>query len=233
MILQSETEILNNIHIIAFLVVIATFLIIAVLFSLKMKRKPKNIKNYIRGIVIFMIFYAISRMAEVSKMLFSIFIGTIDPTIADILWYMGAIFGAVALFVLLLVLERYILERKTKFILSILTISLLILAILLDPQAGATSPGKILLYLSSAPALSIPIIYFYIGYKTSGDTRRRSIMAGIGFMIAFLGIIVDTALGNLIFDSLLGNFMGGVLTYITFMICVPVGLLIYYRSIQY
>ena len=233
MILQSEAEILRNLHIIAYSVVIVSFLLIAILFAFKMKGKPKNIKNYILGIVIFLTFYAVSRVMELTRMLISLILGTIDPDLGIALYLAGAIFGTVAVAIVLFVLEKYILEKKTKYILTILTISLLILSLIFNPRGSATGIGKIFLYISSAPALSIPIIYFYIGFKTSGDTRKRSITAGIGFLIAFFGIIVDTALGSLVFTIIMGDFMGTLMPYTLFMICVPVGLIIYYRSIQY
>lgn len=235
MFFQTNTDFLDTTHIITLLIVICSFLIIAILFSFKLKDKPRSAKNYIIGIILFMILYAISRTCELSK----IIIGLDDPydttlTIRTVLYLMSAIFGTVAVFILLVVLERYILEKKTKFIFSILTISFLILALIFNPSGGPVNLGKFFLYLSSIPALSIPLIYFYFGYKTTGVTRKRAIEAGIGFLIAFLGIIMDSAIGTSLFSILLGNINYGLLVaYILFAICVPIGLIIYYRAIHY
>jgi len=219
-----DSEIVSMVHSLAYLTAIITFTIFGILFLFKLKNKPPKIRNYLIGIVLFLFLYAISRSAE----LINDFIE--DP--GALLWYLGAIFGAISLLPLLFVLEFYIIEKKTKFIFTILSFVLFILAMILDPRAS-NSIGKNLLYISSFPALTVPFMYFYVAYKTSGDTRKRSIGAGVGFLIAFFGIIVDTALGNLVFKALVGVEYGNLVTAIIYMISIPTGLIVYYRSIRY
>jgi len=223
-----DAEIMSMINSTKFLLAIITFAVMGTLFLLKIRGKTGKIRNYLIGIVLFLFLYAVSRISEFSRTLVS---G--DTVFRDVTWYLGAIFGAMALIPLLFVLEHIILEKKSKYIFTILSVAFFLLAIILDPSGSATSPGKIFLYLASAPALSVPFMYFYVGYKTSGDTRKRSIWAGIGFLVAFFGIIIDTALGNMIFDALLGDEIGGLATSILYMITLPLGMIIYYSSIKY
>lgn len=227
MILLTESEIVSNVHAVAYLVAIITFILMGILFIFKARDKPKNIRYYIIGIILFLFLYAASRLAEFIR-------AVMDHTFFDdVAWWLGAIFGTVALLPLLYVLEHYILEKKTKYFFTFLTLALFIGALILNPRGSATSIGKILLYAASFPALAVPFMYFSVAIKTTGDTRKRAIGAGLGFLIAFLGIIADTALGNQLFDALLGTFIGGLTTSILFMIFVPIGMIIYYKSIRY
>ena len=69
--------------------------------------------------------------------------------------------------------------------------------------------------------------------QTGVLTNSQIIFLFGGFLIAFFGIIVDTALGNLVFRALIGAEYGNLVTVIIYMIFIPMGLIIYYRSIRY
>jgi hypothetical protein len=118
-------------------------------------------------------------------------------------------------------------------LISFTELILLILALILGASSSEVNIGKILLYLSSFTALTIPIIYFYIGIKTSGETRTRSMGAGVGFLIAFIGIIINTFLGRSIARFLLGVFWGNIIANILYGGLVVIGLTVYYKYIKY
>jgi hypothetical protein len=177
--------------------------------------------------VAFLLLYAISRVADLLRNELPL-----SLEIRDYLWYLGAIPGSIGVTVLIFVLELYILEKKTKFIITIVQFSLLILGLLLGANATDLGVGKILIYVSSFTALIIPIIYFQFGYKTTGETRKRSISAGLGFFIIYVGIVCRTQLVENIFSGFWGD-PGIFLLYILFPSFILIGLIIYYISIKY
>lgn len=217
--------------IIVALVVIGSFLSLMLLFLIKRKDKSDKERIYLLGISIFFLLYAISRIADLTIILSNEYQ---EYEIRNIpIDIFVSITGALALLALILSLEYAVLNKKTKFIFSIVETVFIIFALIFSPTEGRISVGRIFIYLASAPAIIIPIIYFYIGYQTSGETKIRAIGAGIGFIIAFLGIVINTLAGKMILILVLDNLTAEYVKTILFGILVPLGLVIYYRSVKY
>ena len=224
------TLLIEFVDVLSQIIAICIFTIFGLLFLLKSRDKPVNIRNYILGIVAFLLLYAISRVPDLLGAIpqASVIVESLGVT----RWYIGAIASAIGLTILLFVLEKYILEKKTKYILTITQFGLFILGLLLGAGGTGVGVGKTLVYVSSFIALIIPIIYFQIGFKTTGETRKRSIGAGLGFFILYVGIVAKSQFVEDLFRGFWGD-LGILLVYIFYCTFVLIGLVIYYISIKY
>ena len=216
---------LNYVDCLAQLLGICIFSIFCVLFLIKSKNKSKSARNYLLGIAAFLGLYALSRIADLTR-----YMPLETPLPADVIWYMSTITGTIGLTILLFVLELYILEKKTKFIITITESTIFILGILLG--GNSTQIGLTLVYVSSFIALIIPIIYIQIGFKTSDKTRKRAIGAGVGFFIHYAGIVCRTRLVQNLAFIFWGD-IGTLLVYICYFGFVFIGLTIYYFSVKF
>ncbi|MHA1292716.1 MAG: hypothetical protein ACTSQJ_08635 [Promethearchaeota archaeon] len=228
--------------------VLFSLFLTGILFFVKSRNQDKIVQQYMNGIGLFMILYGIGR---VFIFIFNISIEPFvwrlypeqfttklegDPNLLfrfQITWYFSMILSSIAVMILLIQLERYILEKKTKYILSFVQLALIILALTFGAIGGSEmTAGKIIVYLSSLPLLFIPLTYFYFAYKSSGITRKRAIGAGMGILIFFLGVAANTAAVKAIFIPYWG--MNAIyFSYIMFGILIPIGLTIYLKSIKY
>ena len=80
--------------------------------------------------------------------------------------------------------------------------------------------------------VAIPLIYLYLGIKTSGDTRMRALGAMTGMIILFTGIVFNSSFGKTQLEGLYG-IPGLQITYILYGLCTAIGIFVYLKSIQY
>ncbi len=244
----------NNIELIDYLIifilieVIFIFFYLGFLFLKKAKDKQERIKIYLLCIAFFLILYGIDRIIFfLHEFLFENFVWSISPMdfsetlkndsekafIYDIVWRIGTSIGSAGLLIFLLGFESKILEKKTKFIFSIIQCTTLVLSLIFGTTADEITIGRLILYFGLLPALAIPICYFYLGGKAKGIARKRAIGAGLGFLIFYLGVAVNSTAGKTIFYFILGGMTGVYLSYIIYCVFVNLGLIIYMKSIQY
>jgi len=151
----------------------------------------------------------------------------------DLYWYSGTAISALSMAIMLFELERHILKKKTKYGLSIFQVVTITLGLILGASsAEEVSFGKYMLYISSIPALFVPIIYLYYGFKTTGDSRKRAFKSAAGFMIFFLGSMVNSTLGKTISLNLFGEY-GVIINYLLYGILSSVGIVIYHKSLVF
>ncbi|MFO8018975.1 MAG: hypothetical protein R6U96_10090 [Promethearchaeia archaeon] len=247
----SNIEFIDVIIISCHLLVIGVLIITGILFYGKSRGKASNIKKYLKGIILFMLIYSVSRLVMfIFELTFDPFIWQLTPTETEIaltydpnlnfrysiFWYTGTILGAIAFFIILFDLETFILLKKTKYIPSAFLAIIYILGLSLGAVgAEQITLGKFFLSISAIFPLLIPITYFFFAYKSSGDTRRRAIGAGIGFTIFFLGIGLNSTMGKAIFIFLLSpeEIVGVYASYIMYAVLAIIGLIIFLKSIHY
>jgi len=150
----------------------------------------------------------------------------------DIIWRISTAIGSIGLLIFLIEFESKILEKKSKFILSIIQGVTLTFSLILGAQADRMTAGRYILYFGLIPALTVPLLYFYIGIKTSGDARKRAIGAGFGFLIFYIGVAANSSGGKSVFNFLAG-LSGLQFSYILYGIFISIGLIIYIKSIRY
>ena len=246
----SNIEFMDIIIISSHLLVIGFLFITGLLFFVKSRDKAPNIKKYLIGIILFMIFYGISRLVMfVFELTSDPFIWQLTPAETDtliannsdfrfrynIFWYTGTILGAIAFFIILFDLETFILQKKTHYILSGFLAIVYIFGLSLGASgAGEITIGKFLLYLSGIAPLFVPITYFFFAYKSSGITQKRALGAGAGFTVFFMGIGLNSTMGKAIFIFLLASeSMGVYFSYILYGVLSIIGLIIFLKSIHY
>ncbi|MHA1273576.1 MAG: hypothetical protein ACTSQS_09085 [Promethearchaeota archaeon] len=216
---------------------------------LKSRNKGENVKNYLRGIAIFFLLYGLAKsIVFLFELTFPVnFVWNIgekdfnkifseNPDLSlrhDIVWRFTATLGVAGVAFLMYQLEKQILEKKTKFIFTIITIITVIPAILFGVKGkDEIDIVRIILYAGNIMLIVIPLIYLYLAGKTSGATRLRALGAMSGILILFLGIVFNSSIGKSLFENLYG--ISGIhITYILFGICVAIGTIIYLKSIQY
>ncbi|MHA1490292.1 MAG: hypothetical protein ACTSRI_11635 [Promethearchaeota archaeon] len=253
MIFQNLSNILpmDIIIIICWLVVIISFVILSIFLIYKSKGKPKRIKYYLLVISIFFILYCVNRL------IFFVHELTFEPnfvwsyTIAELnnvyesnpslsenyslYWRFATSVGSIGLLFFLIGLESHMLEKKSKFLLSIFQAIISTFSIMCGVSKGdELTIAKILLYIAILPALAVPFIYFYFAAKSKGAVRKRALGAGFGFLIFYIGIAINSSAGKNLFQFFyLVNINGILFSYILYGILVPVGLIIYAKSIKF
>jgi cell division protein FtsW (lipid II flippase) len=134
---------------------------------------------------------------------------------------------------LLYQLEKRILEKKTKYLLTLIQIITVVPALLFGVSSkDAITWIKILLYFGNAWSISIFFIYLYYAGKTTGETRKRAIGAAIGMLFIFGAIVANSSFGKTHYDYTYG-IEGLYFTYYLFAILASSGILIYMKSIKY
>ncbi len=235
--------------IICYTLVCAALLSVGSYLLYKSRGQAKKVRNYLIGISIFFILYGIARvMVFTFELTFpndfvwnisasdfeEIFKSNSDIALRhDITWRFTTGIGTAGLAILMFELEDNILERKSKFIITIITIVTVIPSLILGVE-GKDEIGfvRFILYVGNFMVVFIPLIYFYLALKTSGPTRKRAIGAMIGILIFFFGIIWNSAIGKSLFEGSMG--IAGIhLSYVLFCSFVVVGMIIYMKSIQY
>ncbi|MBD3229121.1 MAG: hypothetical protein GF329_13110 [Candidatus Lokiarchaeota archaeon] len=100
---------------------------------------------------------------------------------------------------MIFIIERYILENKTKFIFTSIGIITLVFSVVGGPEIGriAISFGTV------SMGVILIILYSYLSIKSSGYVRKRSLEALIGILLLYFGIILDSNLGVLTVQMLI------------------------------
>ncbi len=245
---MSNIEFIDVIVIICHLSVSLTLWILGGKLIKKSKGKPDITKNYILGISMFMLLYGISRIFMFYFELQSDpFIWYLLPDqtetllnedqslsrIYDICWYSGTAISSFAIAILLYELEKHILQKKTKFVLTIFQIATITLGLIFGASSATeVGFGKYMLYISSIPALFIPVIFIYYAIKTAGDTQKRAALSAMGFILFFVGSALNSTLGKNISINLWGE-VGVLVNYILYGIFSSLGMIIYHKSLVF
>jgi len=228
---------------------VVSLFITGVLFFLKARNKSETVKYYLWGIVTFVVCYGIVRLImlllelSVQPFPWQMSIEQANQLLANnpvlnerfmFVWYIQSILGAFGLFIFLFQLETYILEKKTKYLLSLSQLTFSILGLIVGAtQITEITIGKIILYISFIiPAAFVPIIYFHFALITSGSTRARASGAGWGYLIFYAGIASTSQGLKEILESWLGQ-PGIWLSYIMYGTLVAIGLIIFQLSVKY
>jgi hypothetical protein len=152
-------------------------------------RKSKS--NFTLGVALFFLLIMLSRILIMPLVYFYGYDGSIQyllpyPTLLwlqigfNVLSYSGV-------FILYLVLERYIIN--TKFIFSAMTLILLTLSIMNYFFVQNQFPWQIPFFI--AVVLGFPIIYLNMAIKSSGDIRRNAITLALGMVLFELGMALS------------------------------------------
>ncbi len=110
----------------------------------------------------------------------------------DLFWRIATLSGLVGWTFFIFVIEKYLI-RKTKFIFSIIGLGTLIICLIFGPyEIGllATRTGPILM------GLILILLYFYLIFTSDGDVRKKALMATLGLIVLFIGIGIDSTLGQ-------------------------------------
>ncbi len=250
MILQnlSNIETIDYLIICCYSAVIAAFMISGIILVIRLKDKQKQIRNYLLGIALFFILYGIARIIMfLFELTFDPFVWRIDVNEFDkifaehpeidarheIVWRASTGIGTLGVVILMYQLELRILEKRTKFIFTILQIVSVIPALILGVEGkDEITVVRIILYAGNVLLLFIPLFYLYYAFKTTGETRKRAIGATMGIFILFFGVLFNSSIGKTLFNTTFG-IQGLYITYYLFAICVVIGIVIYMKSIKY
>lgn len=228
---------------ISYIVVCISFLSAGVNFLLKARGKHQRIRNYLLGIGIFMLLYG---SAKVIVFLFELtfeidYIWNITATEFEIIftarpdlelyhefiWRLTTGIGTAGLVIFIYELEILVMEKKTKFVFTILAIVTVIPALVFGTSGkDALDWVRIVLYIGNILVVFVPLFYFYLAFKTTGDTRKRAIGAAVGMLLTFAGVIFNSSIGKSLTNQI-------VFTYLFFGILVFLGVIVYSKSIRF
>ena len=230
-----------------FLITFSCCVIIGCLFFFKAKSRTPSDRNYLLAIGLFILLFGISRFI---KFYFEI---TIQPTFMwnmtldeftslldanpgielyyDVIWRLYISVRSVGVILLLFELEKLILEKKTKYVFTIIKIITLIPVLIYGYNINETIIFRIIMLVGDFLFLVLPAIYVYFSYKTTWKTRRNAFTAGISLFLIFVGLACQSTFMIIIAEGLFGLF-GVHLTHIFFSVFVTIGVLLYNFSIK-
>jgi hypothetical protein len=226
-----------------------TLLFCGIVFISKSRGKVKEYRQYLLGMGIFFLLYGISRIVMFSfEMLFPIdFVWNLSASdfrlifannpdivfVHEIIWRITSLIGNVGLILLMYIVERHILEKKLKYIPTIFMIFSAIPALILGAgqQKDELSIFRIVMYIGNFLLILVPLMYLYLGLKTSGRTKKRAISATIGMTTMFAGVTINSSMGKTVFESL-GGIDGLKISYILYGTFVAIGVLITLNSVR-
>ena len=251
MLLQNLSNIqpIDVIIIICHSLVVASLFFTGIFFFLKARRQSEVTKHYLWGIVTFVFCYGIVRFImflfelSVDPFVWYISITEVNQILAEnpvlnerfnFIWYIQSILGTFGLFIFLFQLETYILEKRTKYLLSICQLIFSILGLIIGAiQITEVTIGKIILYISYViPAAFVPLIYFHFARITTGSTRNRALGAGIGYLIFYGGIAFSSQGLKEVLESIWG-LQGIWFSYIMYGLLITIGLIVFLVSVKY
>lgn len=244
----SDIELIDYVIIICHLIVISTVILAGIIFLTKMKDKSKDTKQYLLGISLFFICYGIAQtVMAIFEITFDPFIWRIhiddfgdifkqNPDLSlryEIAWRLQQAISSIGIIFLIYQLERRILEKKTKYLFTIIKTFTTIIAVSFGSgQKDQIGVVTIINYIGSALVIIIPLFYIYLAIKTSGETRARALITSLGIWLLFFGVVFNSSIGKRIFTA--GWGMEGLFfTYYLFAACILIGTLIYMKTLQY
>jgi len=246
----SEFNVFDYLILFGYIEIIFFVVIVSILFLRNRRDKPERLKNYLIGISIFLICFAVNWALIIYRDYFMDFTVMIlypenyneilvsdfyEITIFNTIWRIATAFVGFGLLVFIIVFELYILNKKTHFILSIIQAFFAIFSLFIGARGGDEIVElKIFLYLGYFSGFVIPIIYFILGARSTGSARRNSFGAGIGFLLLFFGIAFNSTVvqyvGTLVFNIPRATFevIGSLIS----IGCINAGIIIYKISIK-
>ncbi len=181
------------------MVVIVVKMVLAIFIGVKL-RKSKEEENpvaplFMRSIMYLMIFWTISRILFT---IFDFFLTLNNPNNYPLFpniwfWKFGAMFSAVPVVVVLLIVDKKILGNKFKGIFAYI----LLAAIIIQTLYPVSTPPDFQMasaigLIGSIMAFLVPILFLYIGVKTPG-LRRTAFTFAFGIIIYMLGSALVSA----------------------------------------
>lgn len=173
------------------------------------KVRKMETKAYNAAFALFLIMFAVARY-------FYYLYDFVIPS--EFLWSIGAIFGLMGPAFVLFAIERKLI-KGTRYAFTIVSIIAVILLVILLPLSILVPASKIMgvgiqFIAVSTIAPLIPLLYFYVAIKSSGEARKQALIFTIGILI-FIG-------GNLFHGQM---FQGNVLFHFIYFILSPVFLI--------
>jgi hypothetical protein len=142
-------------------------------------------KYFFSGLGLFGYLYALTRIS------FLISDFTIDdPNLYPIFWRLASVISLIALLILILVLERYVV--KTKYIFTILCVIGTVLTAVLQEDVARI----IVVIVSGIVLIVILSIYLYIGKKSQGAPRLKALKCAISILILVFGVFIEGSFGR-------------------------------------
>ena len=151
-------------------------------------------KNTFRGLGLFLGFYAGTRILFLLGWYL-----TYDEASAlyEIFWRAAAIVGMVGFIILMIVLETYPLNKRTKYIGTIIGCVLLVISMVWGSGIGSLALAFGLPFM----AFYVLAVYLYLVVVGEGEIRNRALQNFLGILILLFGIIFDTNISRDIFNS--------------------------------
>ncbi len=173
----------ETLMILAFSTAVA-LVVVKFLFAYLLIRKYNSNKEFqmLLGAFLLFLFLGIGRII---MMVFDYGLTHFDPNLLQpytLFWKIGSLVTWGGFFCFILVSEKSIFMGKTRYIISILYLALIIISLIptdfLLSQTVAGIPTGIAIFF-------IPVSYIYLIFKTSAEPRKKAVITLIGFFVYF------------------------------------------------
>ncbi len=155
----------------------------------KSRKIDWELKYYYFGIASYIILFVISQsMFVINELLYTG--GSGVPQEYYIIYIIANFIGQMAIFGIIVVVEKYV-YNKMHYIPSVITLISAILILVL-PRINDVSLMIIYILIGAVVGALIPIIYFRTGFQVSGKPRNKSFIIGCGLIIFILGVLLNT-----------------------------------------
>ncbi len=182
---------LNNfvlIQLIVWTIALISLIILFFLYIQQYRRTEIAKRTYFFSLALFCLFFFVFRTLTIyyNYFLEGGLIGSQVPdldTLALFFWAFNFCFGCIGITFLLFAVEKEIF-RKSKYIFTIallVLISLFLIFVFINIEIASY-----IQWLIPIPFLIVPLLYFYVGIKSSGEYRMHSFKMFVGILLLFI-----------------------------------------------
>jgi len=183
---------MDSVELVLILLVIIYLGIFFIHLIWKSTQLEPQLKYYHYGLAFFAIMFMLTRIFFLINDF--VYEATLDPLDKQGFYYiLGSISGSLAVFGIMFVVEKYVIEQKLHFIPSIIVLIFTALMIFL-PRINGINMVTAYTTISSGMAVIIPILYINVGIKVSGRSRIKSFILAIAILVILLGNIFNMGL---------------------------------------
>ncbi len=186
LLLMDQLELILNIFVIPYLLAFSSHVF------LKTRKLEPAQKRYNYGIAFFLLVYAFCRVLFLLNDLLMEETGDVSLKYGSI-YVLGNFCASMATFSIMVVVEKYVIEKKFRFIPSLI---ILVSAsmMLIFPRINSFNLVTYYVYASSLTALLIPILYLIVGFRVVGKPRVKSFLLAFALSVFMIGIMFNTGM---------------------------------------
>ncbi|MBD3351828.1 MAG: hypothetical protein GF364_10115 [Candidatus Lokiarchaeota archaeon] len=166
------------------IILISLFVILVICscqILLRTRQISTDLRYYYYGIAFYFIMFVVSQ----SLFLINEYLFVEEESTYELIYILGNFLGNVGIAILMFVVERKVYNKLRYIPTIIIAVATVLMLILYQIMI-------VFIIIDLVAATLIPIIYIRVAFQTTGDTRVKGILHGIGLIVFMIGILLNT-----------------------------------------